>query len=173
MYIILFQDSRLGEDKMNDKELISLEEAKALGDVILSLIKECPFKPQDISVRYGTLEDNCIGIFTASGSIVLKKYVSGTYKAQYQCFIRLRTKPTTSADTLEKENLLDQIAIWLCGKEVNYKGNTYTLDDYPTLTDKRKIDELNQMQTTHIVSKEEDGSTEFQTMIQIKYIKKG
>lgn len=152
-------------------QLGSVEESQ-IRKAVFELFKSCPFIPESVSKRYGDMEKNSIGMFSRQGSgQYLKQYISGSYEAQLPFSLLYRAKPTTSGTIINAEELLESIAQWLCGRNVQYNGVAYQMEAFPLLTDNRKIEKI-EAGNVYIVGKEQDGTINYQVSLNLRYSKK-
>jgi len=121
---------------------------------------ECPHIPAGISLKYGDLVEDSIGFFSRQGSgAYLKKYVDGTFEAQYPFFLRYRAKPTSNNSRLKAEEILTQVAGWMCARK-----------NYPALEDNRAVEDID-AGNVYIVGKDDDGSVDYQVNMTLNYMK--
>lgn len=158
---------------MNDNNTLGTIEETQIRAAAYAVFSSCPFIPEYVSTQYGDMEKSSIGMFSQQGSgRYTKRYVSGTYEAQYPFFLRYRVMPTTDANRMNAEELLESVAQWMSGTPVVVKGETYQIGEYPALTDKRTIEKI-EASNVFMVSKEQDGTVDYQVQMNLKYSKKG
>lgn len=157
----------------NKIELLSIEEQDIIGKAVYEMLKECPMIQNGIAVQYGSITNNSISVFAVSGAIVSKRYINGGFIGLFPFVIRYRSKPTNNEDRIQRENLMNQIANWLSGKETTYNNVKHEISEYPAMTEGREIKEIEQQQNAYIVSKADDGTVDFQVSMRLKYNKKG
>lgn len=156
---------------METKALDAIEEAR-IRPTIFEHFAGCPFIPETVSKKYGDIQNDSICMFAQQGSgTYLKRYVSGSFKAQYPFFIRYRAKPTTNQTRIKAEELLDAVARYICGDIVSYGGTEYQ-KGYPVLGDGRTIEKI-EAGTVYMAQKSEDGSIDYQVLLSLTYSKKG
>lgn len=158
---------------MDEKmQLNSIEESQ-IRKALFQLFTECPFIPENVSKKYGDMGKDSIGMFSQQGSgRYLKKYVSGSYEAQFPFFLRYRAQPTTNGTRLNAEELLDSIAQWMCGNKVRYNSQDYQMAAFPALTDGRRVEQI-ESGNIFMAEKAEDGTIDYQVTMNLKYSKKG
>lgn len=158
---------------MDDNNTLGTIEETQIRSAAYAIFSSCPFIPEYVSIQYGDMEKSSIGMFSQQGSgRYTKRYVSGTYEAQYPFFLRYRVMPTTDENRLNSEELLDSIAQWMSGNQVIVDGKVYQISEFPTLSDKRKIEKI-EASNVFMISKEQDGTVDYQVQMNLKYSKKG
>lgn len=145
---------------MDEKlQVLDIEEQEAIGSALVLAIKECP----DIirakkNIMFESIDSGKIGLFPQQGSIYLKKFISGSFIAQYNFFLRHRTRPSTDKQKLEAEELLNKVASWL-ENEI----------EYPELTDGRTIESISRTSHAFAADMAEDGEMDHQIYLSLKY----
>lgn len=54
----------------------------------------------------------CMALSTIQGTYIIKRYVGGDYRAEYQFKLIYRGQPTTNGDRLKMDEVLDAIGDW-------------------------------------------------------------
>lgn len=158
---------------MKELKALGAEEESQIREAVFNYFASCPLIPEEVSRKYGDMENDSIAVFSQQGSgRYIKQYVSGSYEVQFPFFMRYRARPTTNQTRLSAETLLDNIARWMCGKEVSQDGEIYDAQEYPALTDERKIEKI-EAGTVYMAEKSEDGTIDYQVMMSLRYSKKG
>lgn len=153
-------------------ELLNVDEQDAIEKALFLLIQECPAIPSGVSVKYGDIANNTIGVFAQQGAVITKRYISGTFCAQFPFDILYRSKPTTDNDRIAREETLGNIAKWLSGKEIVVNGVRYVLNAYPQLSEGRKITGIEQLQTVFLAGKLSDGNVDYRVKLRLDYKKR-
>lgn len=141
---------------------MSMGEEEQIRTKMFLYFSECPCIPEGVSRKYGEMEDDSIGFFSRQGSgEYLKKYVDGTFEGQYPFFLRYRAKPTNNSGRLKAEEVLTQVADWICARK-----------NYPVLEGKRTVEDI-EAGNVYIVAKGDDGSIDYQVNMTLNYMKEG
>lgn len=147
-----------------EKVTLSIEEQESIAEAILRIVAGYADFPKTVTQKKILLDDlkdvESVGIFLTSGAVVLKKYISGSFKAQVPFTICYKCTPTTNAAVIAKREVLDGLGKWMEEME------------YPSLSDGRKIESINRTTTTVLAGKTEDGASVFQFGGTLKYFKK-
>lgn len=145
------------------KQGLSVDEQESIAEVLLRIIASYPDFPKSITEEKINLDDlkdeENIGIFPTVGAIVLKKYISGSFEAQFPFAICYKCRPTSNEIVLAKRNVLDGLGKWMENME------------YPTLDDGRKIQSIERNAVT-MAGKMDDGCSVFRCNCTLKYFKK-
>jgi len=158
---------------MKDENILNSIEESQIRTAIFQFFAACPFIPESVSKKYGDMDKDSIGMFCQQGSgRYLKQYVSGTYEAQFPFFLCYRAQPTSNGTRINAEELLDSVAQWLCGNAVCYRDKDYQIEAFPLLTDNRRIEKI-EAGNVFMADKAEDGTIDYQVLLNLKYIKKG
>jgi hypothetical protein len=143
-------------------KILSTGEEEQIRTKMFLYFADCPCIPSGISKKYGELTGDSIGFFSRQGSgAYTKKYVSGTFEAEYPFFLRYRAQPTNNNGRLKAEEVLTQIATWMCSRK-----------NYPVLEGKRTVEDI-EAGNAYIVAKGEDGTVDYQVNMALHYMKKG
>lgn len=113
---------------MEEIEHLTVGDAENAASAVLALVLQYPnfpktFKANNRTVRWNTTSDDStsIGIFPLQGAQYIKKYVSGSYTAQFPYQIIFRSSPTTNKTSIDAQIVLDDLAKWLEGAGVEFK----------------------------------------------------
>ena len=148
-----------------EKQSLSIEEQSNIAEAVLRIVASYPNFPNTITDKnihldfVNDLEE--IGIITTSGAVVLKKYISGSFEAQFPFYICYKCNAKTNYDVVKKRALLENICKWM--KEMVY----------PALSDDRKILEISPTTPVVKVGEDKSGASIFQCGCRLKYFKKG
>lgn len=148
----------------DEKQALSIDEQQSIAEAVLRLVAQYPDFPKSITTSRIHLDDlketEDIGIFPTSGAVVTKRYISGSFEAQFPFSIFYKCLPTNNAAVISKRDMLDDLAKWLEGMS------------YPALSDGRKIQSIQRTTTITLVAKDESGEAVFRCDFTLKYIKK-
>lgn len=101
------------------KEPLSITDAESVNEAILEMVMvfgEYPetFEPSHENIKWNSInEDSSIGLFPMSGGIYVKKYIDGSYVAQFPFRIVYKSSPTTNPGTLNSQETLEKLAKWM------------------------------------------------------------
>lgn len=147
------------------KQNLSIEEQESIAEAVLRIVAGYTGFPKTITAKKIHLDDlkdvEDIGIFPTAGAVVLKKYVSGSFEAQFPFYICYKCAPSTNEAVIKKRAVLDGLAKWL-------ENITY-----PALSDGREIRTIERTNATVLDGKTEDGAFIFRCSCTLKYYKKG
>lgn len=147
-----------------EKEKLSIAEQETIAAAVLTLVKSYEDFPKTITakdIHLDELESSvCIGIFPTVGAVVTKKYISGSFEAQFPFNICYKCNPTTDKAVIEARKVVENLIKWL------------ETTEYPAVADEVKIQSINRATTVGLAGKTEDGSSVFQGGCTLKYFKK-
>ena len=119
---------------MDEKESLAIKDSESAQNAILSLIQKYPnfpvgFKADNKTVKWNGINDTTsIGIFPLQGAVYLKKYVSGSYSAQFPFQIVFRSSPTTNKASIDAQNVVDSLGKWLESAGVEFNDQNMSLE---------------------------------------------
>lgn len=146
------------------KQSLSINEQESIAEAVLRIVASYPDFPRTITNKKIHLDNlkeaESIGIYPTSGAVVLRKYVSGSFEAQFPFTIYLKCNPTTNAAVVKKRELLEGLAKWMENLE------------YPALSDGRKIQSIARVSSVSLIEKDESGDSIFQCSFILRYFKK-
>lgn len=148
----------------DEKQILDIDEQKSIAEIVLRIVAEYPDFPKTISkekIHLDTVDKaEEIGIIPTPGAVVIKKYISGSFEAQFPFYICYKCNPTNNKAVIEKRDLLENLCKWM--HEMKYSS----------VTNEREI--LSIEQTTNVikVGKDESGASIFQCGCRLKYYKK-
>lgn len=100
------------------KKAVSAEEEYQVSRKLLVWLNTYPEKPVDL-IRFEFLpaDTTAMAMSTIQAAYILKKYILGGYKAEYQFKMIYRIKPGNSNDKrLKADELLDALGDWTIGQ---------------------------------------------------------
>ncbi len=146
------------------KQNLSIEEQENIAEAVLRIVASYKDFPKTITENKIFLDDlkeaDSIGIYPASGAVVLKTFVSGSFEAQFPFMVYLKCNPTTNAAVVAKREVLEGLAKWMEEME------------YPSLSDGRKIQSIKRNSSVTLGGKDKSGDSIFQCSFTLKYFKK-
>lgn len=159
----------------NNQQPLDIEEQEAITAVVTLMLMQCPaVQNRKITTRVEELitTPNIIGVFPTSGSVYLKKYISGSFTAQQAFNIKYRVSPTDDTDKVDAAETLNRVGQWLEGREVTIDGEIYQIADYPALTEGRTITTIERQSNAFLAALSDDGAADYQINIRVQYSKK-
>lgn len=145
------------------KQSLSVDEQKSIAEAVLRIVASYTDFPKTITNSRIHMDDlkecESIGIYPAAGA-VLKKYISGSFEAQFPFTLYYKCKPTSNHAVIEKRNVLDGLGAWMETME------------YPELSEKREIQSINRTTAVVLAGKDDAGNSIFQCGFTLKYFKK-
>ncbi len=108
-----------------EEEKLKYIDMEGISEAILTMVAgypELPFVANSKTVQWQSLDANeGIGIFTMSGAVYLRKYVSGSYVAQMPFQLMYRCTPTTNRARMSSQEFVEGLAKYLEGCTATFK----------------------------------------------------
>lgn len=146
------------------KQVLSIGEQQSIAEAALHIVAQYPDFPKTVTQEKihldNLMELEDIGVFPTSGAAVMKRYVSGSFEAQFPFAIYYKCSPTTNAAMISKREVLDGLGKWMEEME------------YPALSDGRKIQSIQRTTTVILAGKDESGAAVLRCDFTLKYFKK-
>lgn len=147
---------------MAEAEKLTIADAENGYKAIHSLVCAFPNYPKSFTADAKTVQWNMvgtstsIGLYPLPGAIYLRKYISGSYKAQLPFQIVYKTSITTNAATINAQTMLENLAKWLetCG--IDFEDENMVLESIAR-------------QTPVFVIKQDEKTTEYAVNLQLIY----
>jgi|GEM_PF-1697553 len=144
---------------------LSIAEQNLISKAILLLINQYPELPSGVKASWQYVDDkNPLAVFSQQGAVKLVEYLcmpgEDVFDGQFPFFILYRCKPTSVAQRMSKQNILDGLGEWIEHQE------------YPALTGGRTITAIERTTTSSLVGRLEDGSEEYQCNFNLTYEKR-
>ena len=157
-------------------EQLKIDEQDAISRAVSLMLSKCPIvETRMLEVHVDGLPNKAevIGVFPMQGAVYLSKYISGGFVAQFPFQIRYRIKASERDDArrIDAANMLDKIGRWFSGQKVTDGGEVYRIEGYPSLTEGRTICGIERSSTAFLSAMAQDGTTDFQLNMQLKYAK--
>lgn len=147
----------------DEREKLSIAEQESIATAVLALVKSYPDFPKTIAAKNVHLDDLkdsvCIGIFPTSGAVVTKKYITGSFEAQFPFQVCYKCNPTSDQSKIAARDVMENLAKWI----ENVK--------FQEIADGTKIQSIQRTTTVALVGKTEDGNSVFQCSFTLKYRK--
>lgn len=159
-------------NNIQDLPVLNAGEQEAIGKAVVLLINTCPFI-NGIDVIYEDIAVGAMGVFPTSGTVYLKRFVTGMFIGRYAFQILYRIRPGADETKVREEKRLDALADWLEGRTVTFNGIEYQMVAAPELTDDRTLRMIEKSTNASIAGVLQDGSIDYQVYLQLEYQKKG
>ncbi len=117
---------------MADPTPLSLIDVETISEAVLLMVKQYPNLPFTASASnvlwqsFATTES--IGIYTAPGAIYLRKYISGSYVAQFPFMVIYKVTATNSKSRINKQTSMENLSAWLTECTATFKDEHITLE---------------------------------------------
>lgn len=128
--------------------IVTKTELQDIQEAMINLINTFPELPSEVQ-RDGILFEQmkaksvCMGLSTVRNPYKIKNYINGSYISRYQFRLLFQTMSTTNEERIENQSVLSKIGEWIEGRTIlSSDGTAYTMGEYPTLEDGRKIIKL-------------------------------
>lgn len=93
--------------------LVSAEEAEAVPRAVRKWLNGCPQKPNGMRLDFEWLnEDSGLTLSTMQTPYKVRRYIDGTYQAQYQFKLIFRTMATSADERLAADEVLNRFGAW-------------------------------------------------------------
>lgn len=130
-------------------------------NALKDLLNKYPGIYEDMAIAFSTLdEDSGISFYPISGAVIAieKKGVTGKVNqlCNYPFSIVYRTAASSANAKVNIKEFLDNIGKWLEKQPVTIDGKQYKLDNYPTLTEGRVIEEISRQTPSYLDSTSEN-----------------
>ena len=119
---------------MAEKESLKLKDCKSAQNAVLEAVKSYDgfpksFQPSNENVRWNSIGgQQSVGILPLQGAVYIKKYISGTFKAQLPFQIVYKSSPTTNRAAIDAQTMLEGLAEFLENCEVKFENETLSME---------------------------------------------
>lgn len=156
-------------DSSKDLKILSISEQEELGQAVRRMIQTAPFYHGE-EIKLFELETGGLGIFPTTGSVYVKRFISGSYIGRYAFYLRYRVLPGADSDKVKAQVFLSKLAEWLEGHKVPHEGKMYQMQK-PEMVDGRDVQKIERASVVGISGVFQDGATDFQVLINLDYFK--
>lgn len=113
-------------------------------DALMELLNQYPALPKSEKITFATLGENQgKAMFPQGGAVIVEERsdILGRVRqtCQYPFYVLYRAGGLTSARKQKVKEWLDDLGRWLEGQTITVGETSFTLDQYPELTDGRKF----------------------------------
>lgn len=141
---------------------------------IMDLLNSYPGLLPGEKIKFSTVEkDSGITCYPVSGAVIAleKKYVTGTVDqlCNYPFYILYRTAIDAGNVKADIKEFLDGLGKWLEKQPVTIDGKTYTIEEYPELTEGRKIEEITRLTPSYLDNVSENNVQDWVISLSLKY----
>lgn len=143
------------------KERLSKTEYDKMGEMLLELIAECPYVPEDTKIKYNAKDvGTCLYILTLGGGIK-KRNVLGGFTAEINIQVAYQSFPKSNKQMINSQSIVDNIVGWL-----------EDVKNLPSLTDNRTVTKITASDSFPAVEDVgNDKSTVYASNVTIEYEK--
>lgn len=144
-------------------QVLNISEQTTISETVLRIVAEYTGFPAAIDAEkiywQFMTDDECVGVFTLSGAVYLKKFVYGAFTAQFPFCVRYKCRPSDNSGRVGRQNVLDSLGEWM--ESIRY----------PDLSDSRTITEIQRTTTTYLAGIDAAGNETYQCNFNLKYRK--
>jgi len=149
---------------MKDKEILAIGEQSTIAALLLQTVKRYdgfpPAVTQDKIFWQALGDTESVGIYSLPGAVVLQRFISGSFKAQFPFCVRYICKPTNNPERVGKQSALDGLGEWL--EDIGL----------PDLADGRTVEAMERTQTSYLADRDAAGNEVYQCNFVLRYVKK-
>lgn len=102
---------------MANEEKLTYSDMEGISEAILKMVADfpdLPFAANSKTIQWQSLAaTEGIGIFTTSGAVYIRKYISGSYVAQMPFQLLYRCTPTTNRARMSSQEFVEALAKYL------------------------------------------------------------
>ena len=153
------------------KQIIDVETTNLLSKVLIDLINDFPQKPEDVA--FNKLGDTGIAMFGLSGVAIQteQENIFGeiTQECLYPFNLVYRISPRTEEQKMRVKEFLDLVGEWLEKQPITIGAETYQINEYPYLSESKKIESITRQNTAHLNSVYQDGVEDWTISLQLQY----
>lgn len=125
-------------------------------------------------IRFEELDDNSGLAFSAdNGALVMaeKRMITGkvVQNCQYPFYVVYRIASTQQNQKLQVQTFLDSLGKWLCGEPAMVNGEFVCLDQYPELTQGRRIEKVTRL-NSYGTNPDEKGVQDWVLPVTVQYV---
>lgn len=145
---------------------------KAIADAVVELLNSYPGL-NGSEITFGGLSENGgISVETDSGALVNTEavdIVGNVYQTcQFPFYLVLRGDASTERQKLLISEFLDNIGAWICREPVTIGGVEYRLDEYPALSNGRRIIEADRS-NNYALAPNDNGVQDWVLPVTVRY----
>ena len=146
----------------------------AVTDALVSLLNSFPGLEEDEKIRFSTLdEDGGIAFYPVTGAVIALEKKSVTGKVDQLCnypfYVIYRYSIDSPKIKASIKEFLDTLGKWLEQQTVVINGEQKRLEEYPVLTEERKIEEIIRLTPAHLDNVSDGNVQDWAISISLKY----
>lgn len=143
-------------------------------DALASLLDSFPGLEEDEKIRFSTLdEDGGIAFYPVTGAVIAQEKKSVTGKVDQLCnypfYVIYRSSIDSPKVKASIKEFLDTLGKWLEQQTVVINGEQVKLEEYPVLTEERKIEEIARLTPAHLDNVSDGNIQDWAISISLKY----
>ena len=143
-------------------------------DALASLLDSFPGLEEDEKIRVSTLdEDGGIAFYPVTGAVIAQERKSVTGKVDQLCnypfYVIYRSSIDSPKVKASIKEFLDTLGKWLEQQTVVINGEQVKLEEYPVLTEERKIEEIARLTPAHLDNVSDGNIQDWAISISLKY----
>lgn len=143
-------------------------------DALASLLDSFPGLEEDEKIRFSTLdEDGGIAFYPVTGAVIAQEKKSVTGKVDQLCnypfYVIYRSSIDSPKVKASIKEFLDTLGKWLEQQTVVINGEQVKLEEYPVLTEERKIEEIARLTPAHLDNVRDGNIQDWAISISLKY----
>lgn len=137
---------------MPEREKLKLKDCKSAQNAVLEAVRRygcfpAGFRPGRGNVKWNSIgSEQSVGIFPLQGAVYIKKYISGTFKAQMPFQIMYKSFPTNSSAAMNAQTMLEGLAGFLEGCDVEFENDGMEMESMEQTSVVYKVDENEEYQ---------------------------
>lgn len=152
-----------------------IENYEEITSAIVALVNQFPALENLQKIRFNVLDNKTgIAIFPTSGAVIIsdKKDILGrrTQTCNFGFEIVFRAGGLDECRRKAVEEFLNYCGMWLEKQPIKYKEETYTLEEYPTLTMGREFDSIKRASTASCIAVYDNQVEDWAISIDARYI---
>ncbi len=164
----------MSQENKTELKKMDLEGYEIVTEAIQSLLDAYPGLEEGDKIVFSNLEETSgIAWYPVSGGAIEKekKSVTGhiTQICSYTFFIVYRFGSASSKRKIKIKEFLDTLGKWLERQQVKINGEAVQLKEYPSLSEKRKIEEIRRQTMAYLDSRTEDNVEDWAIGMNLKY----
>lgn len=143
-------------------------------DALISLLNSFPGLEEDEKIRFSTLEEESgIAFYPVTGAVIAleKKSVTGKVNqlCNYPFYVIYRSSVDSPKIKASIKEFLDTLGKWLEKQTVTINGKQVRLEEYPSLTEGRRIEEIARLTPAHLDNVSNGNVQDWAISISLKY----
>ena len=143
-------------------------------DALKDLLNTFPGLLDGEKITFSTLgEDSGVSFYPVSGAVIATEVEDITGRVDQLCsypfYIVYRTAAESQNSKIDIKEFLDDIGKWLEKQPVKVDDETYTLEEYPDITDGRTIESVSRQTPSYLDTTNENGVQDWIISMDLQY----